>query len=141
MSYDLMVFDPAAPPGDRIGFLSWYSDTARWGDGSLVSDPAGAPPALQAWYRDMIRQFPATTGPDARDQSSHHEDRYAEYRFCSKAVFAAFQWEASRHAQMQALKLARMHGVGLFEVSGENGSVWAPEKGQFKLVHSNASAA
>lgn len=139
MSYDLMIFDPASPPADRTGFLSWYSDIARWGDGRLVTDPSVTMPAVQAWYREMIRTFPAATGPDAAP--CRNEERIAEYRFAPKAVLAAFQWEAARPAQLQAVKLARIHGVGLFEVSGEDGPVWAPDKGIFKLIHKNDEAA
>ncbi|HVY90515.1 MAG TPA: hypothetical protein VG942_16735 [Hyphomonadaceae bacterium] len=139
MSYDLMVFDPAGPPADRTGFLSWYSDIARWGDGRLASDPSATAPAVQAWYRDMIRSYPAVTGPDAAP--GRIEERNAEYRFAPKAVFAAFQWEVARPVQLQAVKLARIHGVGLFEVSGDEGAVWAPDKGAFKLIHKNEEAA
>lgn len=141
MSYDLLVFDPATPPSDRIGFLSWYTDLARWGDGKLVSNPAVAAPVLQAWYRDMIKGFPATNGPDNAGIAAMENDNRAEYRFSQSAVFGAFQWEASRHAHRQAQKFARMHNVGFFDVSGDNGAVWGPSpKGFYQILHRNGQA-
>ena len=141
MSYDLMIFDPAGPPPDRIGFLSWYTDIARSGDGRLVTNPAIAAPALQAWYRDMIKGFPATSGPDDAGIAAMDNDNRAEYRFAPNAVFGAFQWEASRHVQRQAVKLARAHNVGFFDVSGEDGVVWGPSsKGFYQLLHRNGMA-
>ncbi|MDP3739267.1 MAG: hypothetical protein Q8R02_17890 [Hyphomonadaceae bacterium] len=138
MSYDLLVFDPAAPPADRIGFLSWYTDMARAGDGRLVTNPVVASAPLQAWYRDMIKGFPATSGPDNAGLAAIDNDNRAEYRFAPGAVFAAFQWEASRHAQRQAVKLARTHNVGFFDVSGNDGTVWGPSaKGFYQVLHRN----
>jgi len=138
VSYDLVIFDPAGPPADRIGFLSWYTDLARWGD-RLGSNPAVAAPALQAWYRDMIRGgFPATNGPDNAGIAAMENDNRAEYRFSPQAVFAGFQWEASRHAHRQAQKLARVHTVGFFDVSGDTGTVWGPSpKGFYQVLHRN----
>jgi hypothetical protein len=138
MSYDLMVFDPAGPPSDRLGFLNWYAEVARMGDGKLTSDPATTGPALQAWYRDMIREFPAVNGPDATGSADMDNVKRTEYRFTEKAIIASFQWEASRHALRQAGKVARRHSVGLFDVSGETGAVWAPtSKGHYALTHRN----
>lgn len=135
MSYDLMVFEPAAPPGDRLGFLSWYTEIARWSE-RLVLNPDNTSPVLQAWYRDMIKGFPAVSGPDGDGLATMDNDNRAEYRFSPTAVLASFQWEASRHANRQAIKLARAHGVGFFEVSGDSAGVWAPsEKGVYRLMH------
>ena len=138
MSYDLMVFDPSAPPGDRDGFLAWYADLARMGDGRASADPSIATPALQAWYRDMARLFPAVSGTDAVSITSYENEHIAEYRFMPTAIFAGFQWEASRHALMRASKLARLHNIGFFDASGDNAAVWAPaDKGLYKLIHRN----
>lgn len=138
MSYDLMLFDPAGPPADRAGFLAWYSSVARMGDGKLTTDPSVAMPALRAWHQDMVRHFPSAFGPDGGQLGEIDDENRAEYRFTEQAVFASFQWEASRHAHRQASKLARMHHIGLFEVSGDTAAVWAPTaKGFFALIHRN----
>jgi hypothetical protein len=138
MSYDLMVFDPAGPPSDRAGFLAWYSAVARMGDGKLTVDPSVTMPALRAWHQDMIKHFPSSIGPDGGHVGEIDDEKRAEYRFTEQAVFASFQWEASRHAHRQASKLARLHHVGLFEVSGDTAAVWAPNpKGFYALVHRN----
>jgi hypothetical protein len=131
MSYDLVVFDPAAPPGDRVGFLAWYADVARMGDGRSAQDPAACSAALQAWYGDIVKLFPAISGPDAYDNKNA-----AEYRFAPTAIFAGFQWEASRQALMRASMLARVHNVGFFDASGDTAAVWGPsDKGVYKLIH------
>ena len=136
MSYDLVIFEPAAPPADRNGFLVWYTEVARLGDGSLACNPAATAPILQAWYRDMIKAFPALIGPDAPAYRDIDDNRPAEYRFCQSAIFASFQWEASRKVQLQALRLARSHAVGLFDASGATCAVWGPtDRGYYGVVH------
>jgi hypothetical protein len=139
MSYDLMAFDPAGPPADRAGFLAWYSAIARMGDGKLTRDPSITQPNLRAWHQDMIKHFPSSIGLDGSQQLGDMDgDNRAEYRFTDQAVFASFQWEASRHAHRQATKLARLHNVGLFEVSGDTAAVWGPTpKGFYTLIHRN----
>ena len=118
MSYDLVVFEPDAAPADRNGFLTWYTEAAQLGDGKLACNPTATAPILQAWYRDMIKAFPALIGPDAPAFREIDDERSAEYRFGPTAIFASFQWEASRKVQLQALRLARSHGVGLFDACG-----------------------
>ncbi len=136
MSYDLVVFEAGAAPGDRAEFLAWYTEAARLGDCILSSNPATATPMLQAWYRDMIKQFPPVDGPDAVWIGDRDSQLVADYRFTPAAVFVAFQWEASRHAHRQAIKLARTHGVGFFDASGEDTAVWGPSpKGAYTILH------
>ena len=138
MSYDVMVFEPSAAPADRAGFLAWYSSVACTGDGKLTNDPATTTPALQAWFRDMIRYFPSTVGPDGSALMDIEDNKHGEYRFAEPAVFAGFHWESSRHVYRQATKLARTHNVGFFEVSGETAAVWGPTpKGHYALMHRN----
>lgn len=136
MSYDLVAFDPSAAPADRDAFLAWYAEAARLEDGSLACDPAATAPILRAWYRDMIKAFPALLGPDAPAFRERDDERTAEYRFGASAIFASFQWEASRKVQLQALRLARSHGVGLFDACGTTCAVWGPTgKGFYGVVH------
>ena len=136
MSYDLVVFEPDAAPADRNGFRTWYTEAAHLGDGKLAGNPTAPAPVLQAWYRDMIKAFPALIGPDAPAFREIDDERSAEYRFGPTAIFASFQWEASRKVQLQALRLARSHGVGLFDACGPTCAVWGPtEKGYYGVVH------
>jgi hypothetical protein len=138
MSYDLMIFDPAGPPADRAGFLAWYASVARMGDGKLSTDASVTMPALRSWYQDMAKQFPSVFGPDGSRRVDLDTDNRTEYRFTDQAVFASFQWEASRHAYRQANKLTRFYNVGLFEVSGDTAAVWGPTpKGFYALIHRN----
>jgi hypothetical protein len=138
MSYDLVVFEPGAAPADRNGFLAWYTEAAQLGlgDGRLACNSDATAPILQAWYRDMIKAFPALIGPDAPAVREMDDDRIAEYRFGPNAIFASFQWEASRKVQLQALRLARSHGVGLFDACGPTCAVWGPtDKGYYGVIH------
>ncbi|MBI1362070.1 MAG: hypothetical protein GC155_17475 [Alphaproteobacteria bacterium] len=140
MSYDLVVFESGAAPEDRAEFLAWYTEAARLGDCILSSDPATTSPHLRAWYRNMIEQFPPIDGPDAVWIGDRDNQCVADYRFTPVAVFVAFQWEASRHAHRQAIKLARNHRVGFFDASGEDTAVWGmSSKGAYTILHRNTA--
>ena len=65
MSYDVMVFDPQAPPSDREGFMGWYREQTQWGEGHTYNDPAISTAELRAWFFDMIREYPPMNGPHA----------------------------------------------------------------------------
>jgi hypothetical protein len=39
MSYDLMVFDPAAAPRERDDFLRWYDAQTEWTEGHITLVP------------------------------------------------------------------------------------------------------
>ncbi|MEC0129340.1 hypothetical protein [Paenibacillus pabuli] len=38
MSYDLMVFDPAKAPVDKVSFMRWYGEQTKWSDDHSYSD-------------------------------------------------------------------------------------------------------
>jgi len=48
MSYDLMVFDPAAAPAGREAFMEWYDQQTEWADGHSPDDPARCTSGLRA---------------------------------------------------------------------------------------------
>ena len=48
MSYDLMVFDPAAAPREREEFMQWYDAQTEWAEDHECDDPAVTTPALRA---------------------------------------------------------------------------------------------
>jgi hypothetical protein len=39
MSYDLMVFDPKAPPSDREGYMAWYDQQTLWNEEHSYDNP------------------------------------------------------------------------------------------------------
>src|ERR1041384_6197838 len=65
MSYDLAVFDPSAPPPNHAGFLAWYQEQTKWGEGHRYDDPKVATPALRGWFLEIIQAYPMLNGPFA----------------------------------------------------------------------------
>ena len=57
MSYDVMVFDPKAPPHDRDGFMRWYDQQTRWSEGHSYDDPNVTTAELREWFNEMIQTF------------------------------------------------------------------------------------
>src|SRR4051812_27531703 len=44
VSYDLMVFEPAAAPKDRQSFIEWYHDQTNWTELHSYDDPKATTP-------------------------------------------------------------------------------------------------
>ena len=65
MSYDLMVFDPAAAPRERNDFLRWYEEQTEWSEGHSYDDPQVTAPALARWFAEISQTFPPMNGPYA----------------------------------------------------------------------------
>lgn len=123
MSYDMMVFKPGVPPDDRIGFIAWFSQVVRLRDGHMLTDPSVTTPELAGWHRDMSRIFP-DVATIKFDINTAEEVMAADYRFTQQAVFARFDWQVSRNAYQQGIKLARRYQLGFFDASGEFATVW-----------------
>jgi hypothetical protein len=139
MSYDLMVFDPALAPREREAFLAWHDremeQTPTWDH----NDPAVATPALQAWFFDMIREFPAMNGPHALDTES---SKVTDYDFGVAYVYAAFGWSQVEAAYEAVTRLAAKHRLGFFDVSSAEAAVWLPDdRGQLVMAHANRPTA
>jgi hypothetical protein len=60
MSYDLMVFDPAAAPSGHAEFMKWYEE--KWEEPQGY-DPSVCTPGLRALLSDIVVRFPALNGP------------------------------------------------------------------------------
>lgn len=141
VAYDLYAFDLFAAPRDRHDFLDWISRTFRSIDGPLGSDSSRTTPALQAWQRDIAQSFPAFADPHLMFRSDEDTNsKNATYRFAQSAVQASFDWEASGAALFRAKKAAQARGVGLFEASGHQASVWMiSPRNRWEIVHRNDS--
>jgi hypothetical protein len=130
MSYDLAVFEPRGELRDRAAFLTWYEDRTGWNWGLDYSDPANATPALQAWYREMIKTFPPLNGPD---RPKDIDLCTASFSIGLDIIYVAFSRAAGAYETM--FRLAAKHGVGFFNASG-NGEAWFPlSNEQLELVH------
>lgn len=139
MAYDLYAFDLFAAPRDRYDFLDWISRSFRTVDGPLGSDPLRTTPALQDWQRDMAQSFPAAADPHhAFDPDNLNATKNADYRFAQGAVQASFEWESAGTALFRAKKAAQARGVGLFEASGRDATVWMiSSRKRWEVVHRN----
>ena len=125
MSYDLLVFDPAAAPRGRKQFLTWYEKMTRWSEGHSYDDPAKTTPALRAWYESIRRSFRNMNGPGAPNDhdlmTPGVEDRLADYSIAHNAIYVTFPWSIAEEAYDLVRRLAVMHKVGFYDVSGDEG--------------------
>jgi hypothetical protein len=139
MGYDLMVFEPSAPPSDRAGFLVWYHEQTKWAEHRDYNDPTGTADALGAWFLDMIERFPALNGPLAGEDFD--SSKIADYSIGSVAIYAGFAWRELQDAYRATFELAIKHRLGFFDVSAEDGQVWMPQGAAgFRIVHGTGSS-
>ena len=50
-------------------------------------------------------------------------------------MYAGFAWPKAIAAAGEAERLAKLHGVGFFDVSSNGEEVWLPVNGTLKLAH------
>lgn len=141
MSYDLMIFVPCAAPEGRQAFMDWYVKITEWGEGHDYNDPANTAPVLQAWYRDMIPEFPAMNGPDgvSENDPSFDTPRITGYTCAKDAIYVDFRWDVADEAYERSLKCAAIHGVGFFDVNADDGAVWMPTSEGYRVVHGGSA--
>ena len=134
MSYDLVVFDPLAPPPTRDGFLAWYRGQTQWKEGHSYDNPDVATPNLRVWFLEMLEEYPAMNGPYASDDVDN--SKLTDYCVGETLVYAAFSWSEAEGALKFTFRLAVKHGVGFFNVSADNGGVWVPDQaGNYLCIH------
>ena len=131
-----MVFNPDAAPRDRADFISWYREQAKWGEKHSYNDPKVCSQALRDWFLEIINEYPAMNGPYRIEISDN--PRLTDYCIGKSVIYSAFAWSQSRGAYCTVLELAKKHGVGFYDVSGEEGQVWLPDsKGDFICIHAD----
>jgi hypothetical protein len=138
MSYDLMVFEPAAAPADHQEFLAWYRVQAEWAEDHGYDDPAVSTPALRAFFLELIQQYPAMNGPHAVEIDEDDDDDLlaSDYSVGQTVIYIAFSWSQAEPAYADVLRLAGKHQVGFFDVSSSQEQVWLPDgKGGLALAH------
>jgi len=128
-----MVFDPAAPPADRAGFMEWYQAQTEWSEDHDYNDPAVCGPVLQAWFTEMRQCFPAMNGPYAVHDFDN--PRVSDYSVGRTIIYASFRWSEAEAAYTAMFDLAKKHGVGFFDVSANDGQVWVPVEGIYHCIH------
>jgi hypothetical protein len=139
MSYDLVVFDPAAAPPEHDAFMVWYRAQTSWEETRAYDDPAVCMPNLRALVLDLVAQFPALNGPLSPREFHADESASADYSMGREVVYVAFAWSRAQQAYGVVRELAAKHAVGFFDVSGKDEQVWLPSKGGMVLAHSRQS--
>lgn len=125
MSYDLMVFEPTAAPRTRQDFMAWYAQQTQWSESHSYDNPTVSSSLLHAWFLEMIEVFPAMNGPYASDDIDN--DRLTDYSIGKDVIYACFAWSQVDPAFERVATLARRHGVGLFDVSADDGAIVFPD--------------
>ena len=126
MSYDLMVFDPAAVPIDREAFLAWY-DSGH--SGEELFDPSRSEfstPNLRSWLEEMLKTFPALNGPYSQIDLDFDDPHLTEYAINRTNIYVCFAWSLAESAYNAVISLAEKHRLAFFDVSGAEGRVWRP---------------
>lgn len=127
MSYDLLVFEPAAVPVEPAAFQAWYDAFTRWDGAWDYNDPALCSAALQRWEAGMRRRFWALNGPYASRTGPWFRPSDSVDLACApNAIYAGFAWNRADVARESALALAKRHGLGFYDISGD-GAVWRPD--------------
>ncbi len=138
MSFDLAVFDPNSAPTDRADFIVWYRAQTQWSEKHSYDDPAVCAPALRAWFHEMREQFPPLNGPFRSEGVD--DPKTTDYSLGRSIVYAAFAWSEEAEARDATFELAKKHGIGFFDVSSDDGDVWAPSSyGTYECIHSRGS--
>jgi hypothetical protein len=134
MSYDLMVFEPETAPKNHDAFMEWYFGLTKWNDGPY-DNPARTSARLRAWVQEMQRTFPDMNTPEAEIHLQDDEGVLGDYTIGRQFVYAGFAWSKAVAAAGEAERLAKLHGVGFFDVSSDGEEVWLPVNGTLELAH------
>lgn len=134
MSYDLMVFEPEAAPKKHDAFMEWYFTLTKWNDGPY-DDPTRTSARLRAWVQEMQCTFPDMNTPEAEVHLQDDDGVLGDYTIGRQFVYAGFAWSRALAAAGEAERLAKLHGVGFFDVSSNGEEVWLPVNGTLELAH------
>ena len=124
MSYDLMVFRKEAAPNDRKAFIEWYHLQTEWSEDHSYDDPTVTSERLRNWFMEIIETFPTLNGPFASDLTD--DPKITDYSIGMDMIYAGFAWSEAESAYSKMLELAKKHGVGFFNASG-NEEILVPD--------------
>ena len=129
MSYDVMLFDANSAPRERVGFDSWFNTLTQWEGDLDYNDYTHATPALQSFYKELIKSYPSLNGPDAVDSKALQanpdlESCLTDYSIAPQIIYAAFAWSKAHNADKLIHDLAAKHGVGIYHVSTDNAVIF-----------------
>lgn len=129
MSFDVMLFDANCAPRERHVFDSWFNTLTKWEGEIDYNDVRNTTPALQSFYRDLIKSYPSLNGPDAPcsemlASDPEMENRLTDYSIAPQLIYAAFAWSQAKLADKLIHDLAAKHGVGIYHVSTDNAVIF-----------------
>ena len=96
MSYDLLVFDPAAVPIDRGAFLVWYDSRDIEVELFDPTQSEFSTSNLRSWLDDMLKTFPALNGPYSKCDHDWDDLYLTEYDIRRTNIYACFAWSLAR---------------------------------------------
>lgn len=125
MSYDLMVFNPAAAPRNQKAFMVWYQQQAKWVENHDYNNPEVSSKELHNWFIEIKETFPPMNGPYASDDVSE-DQTLADYSIGQDMIYVAFGWVFADQAYPLVKNLAAKYQVGFFDASG-NSDIFFPD--------------
>ena len=98
MSYDILIFEPAAVSDEE--FPQWWEQVSQWEEPRDYDTTDGSTPAIRSFYRDLIRSFPPFNGPDAlsEEELEEREDKglpVAEYTIGADHIYISVGWSGA----------------------------------------------
>lgn len=123
MAYHILAFDPDATSIEQ--FEPWWGTEQEWLEDHSYDDPAVSTPALRAFYRDLIVNFPPMNGPDAPsdleiEKNPALEEGMTDYCIGRHLVYLGAAWGISGAIEDECVRLAGIHNIALAFVS------WTP---------------
>ena len=139
MSYDLLVFHPAAAPRDRVAFEAWLHP-------ALEAPPVNASSMsgnLPDFYAFLTQTFPDVNGKGVnaavllapprpglwarlrgqRAPAALDPAWLADYAALPNALLIGFDWTMADEALSRVVNTARATEVGVYDMSGETGDI------------------
>jgi len=116
VSYDLLVFDPDVAPRERTAFLRWFDAQTDWAASEV--ELALVPEGLRRWREAMLASW-----PDMQEVDDDHVDdpHVTGYSYGRHVIYVDFRWSVADEAYDAVRRLAVEHGVGFYDVSGDEG--------------------
>ncbi|WP_120078346.1 hypothetical protein [Aurantiacibacter odishensis] len=131
MSFDFLVFVPAAAPRTDDGFRSWYEMEMADAEASGHSSSIAKSAALVQFYGHMREMFTPFNGPDdvklPDDATQARILRTCEYTFRPNSLLMSFRRDAQDMARAAASTFARAFDLGAYHVSAQYGQAVFPD--------------
>ena len=128
MSYDIMIFEPAAVSDED--FPQWWERVSRWEEPRDYDTTEGSTPAIRSFFRDLIRAFPPLNGPDALSEEELEEREaeglpVADYTIGADYIYIGVGWSDADALVKIVGQMAWTHRLAVAYVSDDS-SIFRP---------------